>query len=101
MNGDPGLTGLHAGLDTLGSALDDDDLAEAGEVMAAYDRSLRHYLEQRGREAPIDAIRELLRMQNDLLLRMASRRRGIAGELERVRRAGEASRAYAAAGAEG
>ena len=97
---DGGLAALHAGLGTLDAALDLDDLATASEAMAAYDRSLRAYIDQRGREAPVAGIRELLRLQNQVLLRMDGLRRDVAGELGRMRRAGQASRAYAEAGAE-
>ena len=69
--------------------------------MADYDRSLRAFLEERGSEAPVAGIRDLLRMQNQILLRMDTLRRGVAGELGRMRRAGTASRAYAGEGAEG
>lgn len=95
----PRLEDLHAQLGGLGAAMDADDMVAAQAAMDAYDRSLRGYMEGRGQAAPVDAIRTLLRLQNELLLRMGAERRRAAAGLDRVRRAGEATRAYAAAGA--
>lgn len=97
---DPGLELLRSKLDALGAALDAGDLAAAGGTVAAYDGALRHYLEQRGRAAPVPALRELLQTQNELLSRMRSQQDRIGGELHRMKKAGAASRAYAATGAE-
>ena len=97
---DPGLQHLRSELDALGAALDADDLAAADRVAAAYDSALRRYLEQRGSNAPVSALRELLQLQNELVARMRDQRDRVAGELRRMRKAGAASRAYATAGAQ-
>lgn len=94
-----GLASLHASLDALDAALDLDDMEAATAVMAAYDQGLRDYFDRHGAEAPLAGVRDLLRMQDRILLRMEGLRRDIAGELGRVRRAGQASRAYAEAAA--
>lgn len=92
-----GLQDLRTQLDAIASALDTDDLAAAGAGATAYDAALRDYLGAcTPGTTPVDAMRELLRMQNTLLLRMAEKQKGIAGELRQVHRAGRASRAYAA-----
>jgi len=96
---DAGLQQLRAGLDALGAALDADDLAAADGMAADYDVALRRYLELRGQEAPVPALRELLGMQNELLGRMRGKRDGLGAKLRRMQKAGEASRAYAANGA--
>lgn len=96
---DPALQRLRAGLATLEAALEDGDLAAAERSLAGYDRSLRTYLHERGRTAPLDALGELLRLQGALMARMRQQRDGIAGELRRLRRAGSASRAYVQADA--
>lgn len=97
MSEDTGLQDLRAQLDAIASALAADDLAGAGAGAAAYDIALRDYLEACAPgHAPVDALREMLSMQNRLLLRMAETQKGIAGKLREVHRAGRASRAYAA-----
>lgn len=97
MSMDPGLQALHARLDAIAGALDTDDLAAAAAAAADYDAELRGYLAAcTPGQAPTEALRELLQLQNALLLRMAERQEGIAGELRQVRKAGRASRAYAA-----
>lgn len=95
---EPTLQQLHAELDALGGALDASDAGGADEIVRAYDRNLRRYVEQRGRAAPLEALRDLLRIQNGLLARMREQRGVLAGDLRRVRRSGAASRAYASAG---
>ena len=97
MSDGTGLHNLHAQLDVIATALETDDLAAAGAGAEAYDTALRGYVEAcaPGR-TPMDALRELLRLQNSLLLCMAEKKKGIAGELREARKAGKASRAYAA-----
>ena len=89
-----GLAHLHARLDALGSALGD-DVHAAAEQMAAYHEELQAYIEEAGHEAPVEALRGLLQLQNGLLLRMHERKQAIVEALRRARRAEAASRAYA------
>lgn len=91
---DPALQQLRAGLGSLEQALAQGDLAAAERSLAGYDRSLRQYLQERGRAAPVDALRDLLRLQGALIARMRRQRDGVAVELRKLRRAGSASRAY-------
>ena len=72
-----------------------DDVHAAAEQMAAYHEELQAYIEEAGHEAPVEALRGLLQLQNGLLLRMHERKQAIAEALRRARRAEAASRAYA------
>lgn len=93
-----GLQHLHRALDRLSAAVDEDDLEAAERMMADYDGNLREYLQQQGPQAPLAPLRELLQMQEDVVRHMHLRQRTIGAELERMRKAGTASRAYAAGG---
>ncbi|WP_157515189.1 hypothetical protein [Luteimonas abyssi] len=94
----PALHELHAGLEALDGAIDADDLSGAGDIMSAYDRQLRQYIEQTGQDAPLAGLRQLLGMQNALLSRMRDRQEALGDELRRDRRAVRASQAYAQVG---
>lgn len=91
------LQDLRARLEALGAALDAGDLARAELVAGDYDGALRRYVENCS-PASIAPLQELLRMQNALLARMQDQHESTGGELRRMRQAGAASRAYAAAG---
>ncbi|NZA27905.1 hypothetical protein H0E84_16115 [Luteimonas sp. SJ-92] len=95
---EPTLGHLQAGLDALAEALDQDDFAPAGSLLAQYDRDLRAYVETVGGNAPLGALRAMLQMQNSLAARMQERQRGIAAELRDMRQAGHAARAYSELG---
>lgn len=90
----PDLADLHARLDALGTALDG-DVHDAGEQMAAYHEQLHLYVAEIGPQAPVDALRGLLQLQNALLLRMHARQQVIGEALRLARRTESASRAYA------
>lgn len=90
----PDLAELHARLDALGIALDS-DVHGAGEQMAAYHDRLHRYIAEIGPQAPGDALRDLLQVQNALLLRMHERQQVIGEALRLARRTESASRAYA------
>lgn len=90
----PDLADLHARLDALGIALDS-DVHGAGEQMAAYHDRLHRYIAEIGPQAPGDALRDLLQVQNALLLRMHERQQVIGEALRLARRTESASRAYA------
>ena len=94
----PSLQDLHAGLDHLDGALAGDDILGAAEIMAAYDAQLRRYIEDGARSAPVEALRNLLQVQNDLLARMHDRKDLLCREARQTQRVGHASRAYAAVG---
>lgn len=90
----PDLAQLHARLEALSTALDD-DVHDAAEQMTSYHDQLHLYIAQVGPQAPVEALRGLLKLQNDLLLRMHERQQVIGDALRRARRAEGASRAYA------
>lgn len=91
------LRDLRSRLEALGAALEAGDLARADQVASDYDSALRRCVESCG-PASIPSLQELLRMQNELLARMQDQHESTGGELRRMRQAGAASRAYAAAG---
>lgn len=82
-------------LDALGAAVDAGELDEAAQRMADYDAALRRYIETTAPHTPLNVLRELLGMQNTLLLRMRERQAGIGDALRQVQRQDSASRAYA------
>ena len=55
---------LHAHLLDLRDALDGEDYGSAGELLALHDRRMRQYIDTVGLQAPMQALRELLRMQH-------------------------------------
>ncbi|WP_024890300.1 hypothetical protein [Luteimonas huabeiensis] len=94
----PGLQALHAGLAALGEAVGRDDLERADRILADYDLALRRYVEQAGTQAPLDGLRELLRLQNAVVADLRARRQRAADALRQDRQARCAQRAYASAG---
>lgn len=92
----PDLAQLHARLDALGTALDGDgDVDAAAEQMTVYHDELQAYIAGAGAQAPVEALRGLLQLQNALLLRMHGRKHTIGEALRRARRSESAARAYA------
>lgn len=88
------LAQLHAHLDAIGVALDD-DVHAAGAQMTAYQDQLQAFIVRVGSQAPAEALRRLLDAQNALLVRMRDRQHTIGEALRRARRAENASLAYA------
>lgn len=86
---------LTARLDALGAAVDAGELAEAAQRMTDYDAALRRYIETTAPDTPLDVLRELLGMQNTLLLRMREHQRVVGDALRQANRQDSASRAYA------
>lgn len=91
----PGRAQLEAELDALGSAVGAGDISEAALRMNTYDSLLRDYIAATAPNTPVDALRELLGIQDALLLRMRERQNTIGAALRQVRRQDSASRAYA------
>lgn len=87
--------GLHDQLDALGAAIEADAFDEAAQRMRDYDAALRAYIDATAGNAPVDALRELLKLQNALLLHMRERQTRIGDALRQVHRHDAASRAYA------
>ena len=85
---------LHDQLDALGAAIDADDFDAAAERMAIYDAALRRYIETTTPNTPVDVLRELLKMQNAVLLHMRERQTVIGDALREAHRQDTASRAY-------
>ncbi|NYZ64354.1 hypothetical protein [Luteimonas deserti] len=94
---DAGQPALEAQLSALGSAVEAGELAEAAERMAEYDASLRRYIERTAPDTPVDGLRALLRMQNEVLLQMRGKQQAIGEALRQAYRQGNASRAYTSA----
>lgn len=57
---------LHDDLVDLRDALDREDFQCAGDVLALHDRRMRQYIDTVGMQAPLQALRELLRLQHRL-----------------------------------
>lgn len=94
----PPLQQLATELASLEAALDCRDLDRAQTIMSSYDRELRDYIERAGNTVPMDGLRTLLRMQNELLTTMHELRESLGQEARDAQRAGHASRAYASVG---
>ncbi len=94
----PTLQHLASELASLEAALDCRDLEGAQAIMSSYDRELRGYIDGIGSAAPMDGLRTLLRMQNELLTTMHELRESLGREARGAQRAGHASRAYASVG---
>ncbi|WP_244240742.1 hypothetical protein [Luteimonas yindakuii] len=92
------LQQLATELASLEAALDCRDLDGAQAIMSSYDRELRGYIERTGSSVPMDGLRTLLRMQNELLTTMHELRESLGREARDAQRSGHASRAYAAVG---
>lgn len=90
-----GRDALHDQLDALGVAVEAGDMDAAAQCMTAYDAALRRYIEATAPHTPLDGLRELLALQNSLLLRMRERQAEIGALLRQTHRQGSASRAYA------
>lgn len=91
----PGHQALFDQLDALGSAIDGDAFDEAAGRMRDYDAALRGYIEATAGQAPVEVLRELLKLQNALLLHMRDRQAVIGDALRQAHRQDSASRAYA------
>jgi hypothetical protein len=58
------LDALHEDLVSFHDALDRDDFAQAGDMLALHDRRLRDYIDTVGMQAPLQALRGLLQLQH-------------------------------------
>ncbi|WP_374013921.1 hypothetical protein [Pseudoxanthomonas koreensis] len=88
------LEGLRQDLASLRTALDTEDFARAGDVLAHHDRRLREYIDTVGLQAPLQALQELLQLQHQLYGEMANAREAAATALRGLRQSGQASRSY-------
>ena len=61
---EPTLDALHEDLVSLRDALDQEEYSQAGDVLALHDRRMRLYIDTVGLQAPLLALRELLRLQH-------------------------------------
>ena len=91
------LDALRDDLAALGAALDADRYELAGELLTRHDNHLREYVAVAGREAPMDALRGLLQLQQRLLLRMHDSRKEAGTRLRGLRQSGQAAHAYRSA----
>ena len=57
---------LHEDLVSFHDALDREDFAHAGDVLALHDRRLRDYIDTVGLQAPLQVLRGLLQLQHRL-----------------------------------
>jgi len=89
-----GQPALEARLAAISGAVDAGEVEEAAERMAGYDSALRNYIETTAPHTPVEVLRELLRMQNTLLLQMRDRQAGIGELLRRTQRQATAANAY-------
>ncbi|MDC7807323.1 hypothetical protein PQS31_10875 [Luteimonas sp BLCC-B24] len=90
----PDLAELHMRLDALETALAG-DVHDASAQMTEYHERLHLYIAEVGPQAPVEALRGLLQLQNSLLLQMHERKHVIGEALRAARRTEHASRAYA------
>lgn len=88
------LAQLHAHLDAIDVALDE-DVHAAEAQMTAYQDQLQAFIVRAGSQAPAEALRRLLDAHNALLTRMRDRQDTIGESLRLARRAENASLAYA------
>lgn len=88
---------LESELAAIGAAVESGDVEDAAERMARYDTALRCYIETTTPHAPVDVLRELLRMQNAVLLQMRERQAAIGEILRQSQRQATAANAYSAA----
>lgn len=86
---------LYDRLEALGVAVDAGELQTAAQRMTDYDTALRSYIEVTAPDTPLDVLRDLLAIQNALLLRMRERQAVIGAALRQAHRQDSASRAYA------
>lgn len=86
------LAATYSTLDALRAAVEAQDHERAGQLMQAYDRSLRETVA--AGEASRDDLETLADAQHRVFKRFVALRDGAADELRRARRAGSAARAY-------
>jgi len=86
---------LYDRLEALGAAVDAGELDTAAQRMTDYDAALRSYIEATTPDTPLDVLRDLLAIQNALVLRMRERQTVIGDALRQAHRQDSASRAYA------
>ena len=92
-----GHPALEAQLASIGGAVDAGEVEEAAARMAGYDSALRKYIETTAPHTPVEVLRELLRMQNALLLQMRDRQARIGEILRQTQRQATAANAYTSA----
>ena len=86
---------LYDRLEALGVAVDTGELDTAASHMTDYDAALRSYIETTAPDTPLDVLRDLLAIQNALLLRMRERQTALGEAMRQAHRQDSASRAYA------
>lgn len=92
-----GHSALESGLAAISDAVEAGDVEEAAARMASYDSALRDYIESTAPHTPVEVLRELLRMQNAVLLQMRDRQAVIGEALRHAQRQVSAVSAYTAA----
>jgi len=92
-----GYSELESELVAIGDSVGSGDVEEAAARMASYDAALRDYIETTAPHTPVEVLRELLRMQNAVLLQMRERQSAIGDALRRAHRQASVANAYTAA----
>lgn len=92
------LQALHADLDALRIALEQEDHAEAALIAVKHDRRLRDFIETHGAQVAADGLRKLLELQRELTVDMRNRRDVAAAHLRSGRQSVRAAHAYQQAG---
>jgi hypothetical protein len=98
MDHDATLQALHADLDALRTAVEQEDHAEAALIAVRHDRHLREFIETCGTQAAANGLRKLLELQRELTRDMLARRDVAAAHLRSGRQSVRAAHAYQQAG---
>jgi len=85
---------LHDDLAALQDAIQNDDTVLATQIMHSHDRHLRQYIAERGQQADLASLRELLALQHSLSQDMLSRRDRAAALMRGQRQSRHAASAY-------
>lgn len=91
---DAGIELLQSDLEALRAALESQQLALAGQIMASHDRHLREYIERVGSQVAIDGLRALLSLQQHLMADMLQQRDIAAARMRAQRQTRTAVSAY-------
>lgn len=89
-----GITLLESDLLALQAALEGQQLALAGQIMVSHDRHLRQYIERVGSQVAIDGLRQLLSLQQHLMVDMLHQRDLAAARMRAQRQTRTAVSAY-------
>lgn len=94
MNHEETLQALHQDLDALRAAVEQEDHAQAEQIVAGHDRRLREFVASFGVQAAANGLRNLLVLQQSLTADLMLRRDKAAAKLRAGRNSVRAASAY-------